>query len=251
MRIYFSLAACLVGLPLAFAQEAPVAPVRPVVEEYCGEPVTDRYRYLEDMDDPEVQQWFQGQADYARGVLDQIPGRDSLARQLQEIVSRRESAVSMVNITDNDRYFYLKTNQDEDVARLYYRDGYEGEEELLFDPTKHDLKSDKEYLLYFYKPSNDGSKVALSVTADDAEIGTLMVIEVATQTLYPERIDGFWFGELSWLPDHERFFYLLPQRSNPDTSARFNKTLLHQVGNDSSKDQEVLSKNHNPNLGIQ
>ena len=238
-------------VPLVLAQQAPVAPVRPVVEEYCGEQVTDRYRYMENMDDSEVQQWFRGQADYARSVLDQIPGRDSLEAQLLDVVNREKASVSQVKVTTGTRYFYLKTNQGEDVARLYHRDGYEGEEKLLFDPTAYDSASGKGHVLYFYQPSGDGSKVALSITADGAEVGTLMVIDVASKRLYPDRIEGFWFGELSWLPDNERFFYLMPQRSNPDTAALYNKTLLHQVGTESAKDRVVLSKAHNPGLGIQ
>ena len=232
------------------AQQAPVAPVRPVVEEYCGEQVTDRYRYMENMDDPEVQRWFNGQADYTNSVLANIPGRDSLESQLMEVMSRESSDVYQIKIARNDRYFYLKTNQSENIARLYFRDGYEGEEQLLFDPTTFNPASEKEYVLFFFQPSGDGNKVAMSITTDGAEVGTLMIIDVKTRTWYPERIEGFWFGELSWLPDSERFFYLLPERSNPDTSALFNKTLLHQVGTSPLEDREILSKTNNPNLGI-
>ena len=251
MKPYLILYCLITSITFAVAQQAPVAPVRPVVEEYCGEQVTDRYRYMEDMGDPEVQKWFRGQADHARSILGQIPGRDKLEQEILEIANRQMSKVSQVETAGNDRYFYLKTKQGEDIGRLYYRDGYEGEEKLLFDPTAYDSASEKQYALFFHKPSRDGSKIAFSVTADGAEIGMLMVMDVATRTLYPERIDGFWFGELSWLPDNKQFFYLLPQRSNPDTSAQFNKTLLHQVGTESSEDQEILSKTHNPELGIQ
>jgi prolyl oligopeptidase len=44
----------------------PVAAVKPVTEEYFGTKVTDPYRWLEDLKDPEVQKWFKGQDDYTR-----------------------------------------------------------------------------------------------------------------------------------------------------------------------------------------
>ena len=235
-------------------------PVRPVIEEYCGEKIEDPYRYLEDMRNPEVQQWFRAQADYTQHVLSQIPGRDQLKQQLQEIASRRASEVTQVKITDNNRYFYLKTNQGEDVARLYYRDGYEGEEKLLFDPTAYDAGSNKKYVVYFHYPSWDGSKMAFSITADGAEIGTLIIMDVATKELYPERIDRYWFNEFSWLPDNKRFLYLRLQSADPNGSSadsdnskvlhQDSQTFLHRVGTSPSEDQEVLSKAHNPELGI-
>lgn len=234
------------------AQQAPVAPVRPVVEEYCGEQVTDQYRYMEDVNNPDVQRWFRGQADYARGVLDQIPGREKLEQQLLEIANRRTSEVSQVKITDNDRYFYLKTNQGEEVARLYYRDGYEGEEKLLFDPTTYDTVSGKKHVVYYHYPSWDGSKIAFNLTADGAEVGTLMIMETTTQKIYPERIDRYWFG-FSWLPDNERFLVLRLQTDdrNADNFLLDAKTYLHQVGTDPATDQEVFSREKYPDLNIQ
>ena len=238
----------------------PPTPVRSVVEEYCGERVEDPYRYLENMRDSEVQQWFRAQADYTQHVLSQIPGRDQMKQQLQEVANRRASEVTQVKVTDNNRYFYFKTNQGEDVARLYYRDSYEGEENLLFDPTAYDTGSNKKYVVYFHYPSWDGSKVAFSITADGAEIGTLMIMDVAKKALYPEQIDRYWFDEFSWLPDNKRFLYLRLRSSDSEGSNtdsdnskvlhQDSQTFLHQVGTSSSEDQEVLSRAHNPELGI-
>jgi len=42
------------------APSQPVAAVKPVTEEYFGTRVTDPYRYMENMKDPEVQKWFKG-----------------------------------------------------------------------------------------------------------------------------------------------------------------------------------------------
>ncbi len=53
----------------------PVAPVRPVTDDYHGVKVVDPYRYMENLKDPEVQAWIKAQNDYARAVLGRIPGR--------------------------------------------------------------------------------------------------------------------------------------------------------------------------------
>lgn len=47
----------------------PVAPVRPVTDDYYGTKVVDPYRYMENVNDPEVQAWMKAQNDYTRAML--------------------------------------------------------------------------------------------------------------------------------------------------------------------------------------
>src|ERR1700748_3797636 len=51
--------------PAAAATRAapPVAPVRPVTTDYFGTAVTDNYRYMENLQDPQVQAWMKAQND--------------------------------------------------------------------------------------------------------------------------------------------------------------------------------------------
>ena len=54
----------------ALAQMAPpIAPVKPVVDDYFGTKVTDPYRYMEDLKSDVVQTWMKGQAEFAKGAL--------------------------------------------------------------------------------------------------------------------------------------------------------------------------------------
>jgi hypothetical protein len=56
----------------------PNAAVRPVTDTYYGTKVTDPYRYMENLQDPEVQLWIKAQNDYTRAVLASLPGRKQL-----------------------------------------------------------------------------------------------------------------------------------------------------------------------------
>ena len=53
----------------------PVAKVKNVVDEHWGVTVDDPYRYMEDMEDPYVQEWFKGQAEYFEDALEGIKKR--------------------------------------------------------------------------------------------------------------------------------------------------------------------------------
>src|SRR2546430_5003257 len=63
----------------------PPTRVDDVVEILHGVEVHDPYRWLEDGASPEVQAWAKSQNDFAHQRLDQLPGRDKLARRLHDV----------------------------------------------------------------------------------------------------------------------------------------------------------------------
>src|SRR5580692_3993139 len=60
-------------------------PKKPVTDTYDKVKVTDDYRWLENFDDPAVKQWADGQNTAARSLLDALPDRDALARELRQV----------------------------------------------------------------------------------------------------------------------------------------------------------------------
>ncbi len=115
-------------------EKPPLAPIDPVEDTYFGKKISDPYRYMENLQDPAVQKWFKSQADYSRSVLNSISGRQSLIDKMRDFDERRSSKISGLNITENNRYFYLKQTSSDEKEKLYFRDGYDGEESLLYDP---------------------------------------------------------------------------------------------------------------------
>src|SRR6201986_77223 len=64
---------------------APVARIEVVKDTYFGETVSDPYRWMENSKDPDWLPYLKGQNDHARGVLDAIPGRDKLAKRIEQL----------------------------------------------------------------------------------------------------------------------------------------------------------------------
>ena len=58
------------------------APEKIVVDEYFGEKIEDPYRYLENLNDPNVVTWMKANADYARAKLNEVPERQNLFKKL-------------------------------------------------------------------------------------------------------------------------------------------------------------------------
>ena len=65
----------------------PKAGVAVVKDTFAGHTVADSYRWLEDADSAETQEFVRAELAYTRGILDPLAGRDRINRQLTELVS--------------------------------------------------------------------------------------------------------------------------------------------------------------------
>jgi len=217
-----------IGAPAA----PPVAPVRPVVDDYYGTRVVDDYRYMENIADPEVQDWLKGQAQYARARLDALPGRAPL---LARIHALRNGDLRRFDLQRRGaRLFYQAVEPDAQLPKLYYRDGIDGAEHLLLDPGALAQGTATHYALDYYSPSWDGRYVAYGISAGGSEASVLHVIDLASGKALAEAIDRTSDSVVSWRPDSRSFFYLRYPKAGPDTSpaeTEYNaRTCLHLLG---------------------
>ncbi len=231
LRAHATLALGLVASALAGAQAQPVAPVRPVTDDYYGTKVVDNYRYMEDLANPEVKAWMKAQADATRAKLDALPGRAALQERIHELLNadlRRTGFERRGN-----RYFYEVLEPAAQLPKLYYRDGLDGVEHLLLDPGQLGAGTKTHYALDFYAPSNDGKTLVYGVSAGGSEKSVLHVMDVATGKVHAEAIDRTSDAAIGWRPDNKSFFYMRYNKSGPDTplaETEYNaRTYLHHI----------------------
>jgi prolyl oligopeptidase len=218
---------------LANAADAPpVAAVRPVTDTYFGTSFTDNYRYLENLQDPQVQGWMRSQAGYTRAVLDTLPGRGALLERIHALANADAQRGGF--ILRGQRYFYELVEPGAQQPKLMYRDGLKGEERLLIDPAKLATDPKTHYALDFYTPSWDGRLVAYGLSAGGSEASTLHVIEVASGKVLDESITRASNSVIAWRQDNGSFYYLRYAQPTPQTPAAetmYNaRTYLHTIG---------------------
>ena len=83
-----------------------------------------------------MQTWFKQQAIYSDSVLNNLNGRDELVAELVKLDNIRP-AVYRDPVVEGGRWFYRKTMPGESVGKIYYREGMNGNEVLLFDPLTY------------------------------------------------------------------------------------------------------------------
>jgi prolyl oligopeptidase len=222
----------------------PVAPVRPVTDEYFGVKVVDPYRYMEDLQNPEVAAWFKGQNEYTRAALASIPGRDPLLVRIKTLDEGAEARITDVRRLPGDHYFYQKQLASEDVPKLYKRDGLNNEEKLLVDPTAYATSGGPHFVIDYYAPSMDGKYVAVGVSAAGSEDATLRVFDTSTAKETGDVIDRAQFGSPTWLPDGRSFVYNRLQKLSDKSAAtdRYlnSRAYLHVLGTSPDADKVVF-----------
>ena len=181
----------------------PPTRVADVVERLHGTDVHDPYRWLEDGTSPEVQAWARDQNAFARGQLDQLPGRDWLARRLHDV-----SYVDSAGVPQRGgaRLFYLHRRADQEKAVLSWRGSADGADHVLVDPNT--LSADGSTSLGTWVPSHDGRTVAYTLRENNADEATLYVKDVATgKASDRDRIAGAKYASPSWTPKGDGFYY--------------------------------------------
>jgi prolyl oligopeptidase len=222
----------------------PVAAARVVTEEYFGTKVSDPYRYMEKLEDSEVQNWFKQQNAYTRSVLSQIPGRTALLEKIKQFDQTGPPRIFSLQRFGNDRIYYEKRLPDEDVAKLYVRTGLQGREQLLVDPNRYATKTAEHFTLNYYVPSYDGRYVAYGVSPSGSEDAVIHILDTSTGRESGETIDRSWYGGISWLPDQKSFLHIrfqkLAEGADPSERRLKSRVLLHRIGTDPESDLAVF-----------
>jgi prolyl oligopeptidase len=135
------------------------------------------------------------------------------------------------------------------VGKLYFREGWNGVEKLLFDPATY--KAGVTTTINSFMPSWNGEHVILGLTSGGSEWSELRVLDVDRGTLLPESIYPSW-GALGWMKDNESFFYDAGKVTDlKSLDLELNrKTRVHKLGDQVATDRDIFSNESNPELGI-
>lgn len=220
-----------------------------VTDTYFGTTYKDSYRWLENMKDTAVVSWFKQQADLTNATLNTLAGRDELIAEWKMLDKLQPPNIGARDY-ENGRIFYRKTMPGESVGKLYYRDGMQGKEQLLFDPLNY--IEGKKLTMESFSPSWDAKYVAIAYSQKGAEVSTIKIINVDTKEFLPDEIypSG---GVASWNFDNNAILYVsIKSADNTDPEARLNpKTKLHKINTTADQDVDYFSNASYPELKIE
>jgi len=226
----------------------PKAKVAPVEDTVQGHKIVDRYRYLEDPNNPDTRLYVEQQLSYTRSVLNPLPGREKINARLAQLLE-----IGTVGVPQMGGKFYFHTrregNQNQPV--LYVRESVNGgsnnDDHVLLDVNK--LSADGTIALDWWYASEDGKYVAYGTSPSGSEISTLRVIETATGKLLPDSIERTRAVSLAWKHDNSGFFYTrYPQKGDvPEGQEVYHRHVFyHALGGDPAEDRLIFGEGRAP-----
>jgi prolyl oligopeptidase len=244
----FALAALFTAACPGFAAGPPTAPLRPVTDIYHGVTVVDNYRWLENFDDPEVKQWSAAQNAATRAYLDNLPARSNIVKRLQKIYSQTAASYSDLQARPG-LFFAMKFQppaQQPWLITLKSPDPH-ASERVVLDPNKLNPKGTT--TIDFAVPSLDGKRVAVSLSENGTENGTLFFYDSATgQALADEipRVQGATAGgSAAWNADGTGVYYTRYPAAGERPAADldfYQQVYFHRLGAPLSQDRLELGQ---------
>jgi prolyl oligopeptidase len=193
------------GAKAAAKSGPPVARIEPVRDTYFGETIVDPYRWMENPKDKDWELFMRGQDKYARGVLAAMPGRDELKQRISALSGG--TAIAYKVQSAGGRIFYEVRPVGADNFKLAVRQGQDGAERILIDPTTMKGDGGVHVSLDWWRASPDGRYVVYGLSPAGSENSVLHVMEIETARILGERIAGTQYASPAWLPDCSGFCY--------------------------------------------
>lgn len=226
----------------------PETPRKPVIDLYHGVEVTDPYRWLEATDTPAVEAWVAQQNALTRSQLDPLPSRAAIAGELKTLfgsapVTRRQLHYA------GGRLFAMKSQPPANQPKLVVlTDPMDtATEKTIVDPNVLNPKGTT--AIDWYVPSLDGRLVAVSLSENGSEDGTLHLFEVATGRQLDDVVPRVQYptggGSAAWTPDGKGLYYTrYPQgQERPPADVNFYQQVwYHQIGTPIAQDKYVIGQ---------
>jgi prolyl oligopeptidase len=253
MRVMHSIAAALaaaiVGAPaLAGPLTYPESPRRPLQDSFHGTVVAEDYRWLERSDSSEAVAWIAAQNRLTHGLLDALPKRAAIKRELLGMLGNGRASRFSFDVAGS-QLFALKRQPPKNQSVLVVMDSSASlrTERVVLDPNRLDTSG--KTTIDWFKPSPDGKLVAVSLSENGSEDGTLHLYRTESGQALADVVPRVQFatagGSVAWARDGKGFYYTrYPQGSErPAADANFyQQVYFHRLGTHASDDAYVIGK---------
>jgi prolyl oligopeptidase len=251
-RLFWTLACLFLFATALWAEDSsssgtatvPATPPRAkteVVEDTLhGHKIADPYRWLENSQAPDTQQYVHEELAYTRSILDPLPGRVQIHERLTQLLSIGTIGTPQLG---GKYYFYTRREGTQNQPVLFVREGIHGKDRVLMDVNQ--LAADGTVALDWWFPSEDGKYVAYGTSASGSEESTLKVIDTASGKLLPDTIERTRFASVAWKKDNSAFYYSRhPKKGDvpPGEEVYHVKIFYHTMGTDPAKDPLIFGE---------
>lgn len=206
------------------------------IDVYFDTKVSDPYRWLEDDKSAETAAWVKEENKVTYDYLAQIPFRDALKSRLEKLWNYEKISAPF---KEGEFIFYYKNNGLQNQSVLYRKDK-NGKEEVFLDPNTFSKLGTTS--LGGVDFSEDGSKVAYSISEGGSDWRKVILMDVKTQKIIADTLVDVKFSGIAW-KGNEGFYYSSydkPKGSELSAKTDQHKLYYHKLGTAQKEDQVIF-----------
>ena len=185
----------VLGCQQGLQKNIPFDPKQPLIETRFGIQIVDSFTYLEDVKAPQNYLWFAEQDQKADSIINSIPYRDRIRKELDALDQKFWPDVTQQKIIGEKKYYLHR-------GVLYCQDKSRKGEIELFNIDSLNFTIDA------FQPNEDGSKVAFSLV-NNSEIGDFALYDIEKDSLSIIAKNVLWAKELNglqWINNEKLIF---------------------------------------------
>ncbi len=211
------------------------------VDMIHGVQVADPYRWLEEIDSEQTQNWITAENEVTFDYLDQIPLGEKIHRRITELWDYEKYGIPFKR---GGRYFFTHNDGLQNQSVLYWAESLEDEPQVLLDPNQ--LSEDGTVALTDYAVSENGEQLAYGLSASGSDWQGWRVRQVKSGTDLEDHLKWVKFSNASWTHDGQGFFYSRyaePREGLAYKGANYyHKLYYHRIGTPQSADELVYER---------
>jgi prolyl oligopeptidase len=218
------------------------------MDDYFGSRVADPYRWMEDLNSPELKKWVDEENSITARYLDQLQMRDALRKRITELWNYPKVTAPRYQ---GRRWFYTRNSGLQRQAVVFTRESLNSAEAAAIDPNA--LWPDGKFELADFYPAPDGRHLAYGQSDGGSDWSVVHVRGLDGKALSDE-VSGVKFSNLAWTEDAKGFFYGRypepPQGKELEAPIRDKKIYYHVLGTPQSADRLIYERTDDPGLYI-
>ncbi|PWT82950.1 MAG: S9 family peptidase, partial [Blastocatellia bacterium] len=223
----------------------PISRKSNVTENHFGVSVNDPYRWLEDLDSPEVAAWVAAQNKITEAHLNGLPLRAPLRKRITELWNYPKATVP---VQEGGRYFYRKNSGLQRQSPIYVRASLDAPPTLVIDPNT--LSPDGSISLSQYAPSPDANLVAYGLSQGGADWETVRIHSLEKNGPLGDEVKWVRFSDLAWTKEGGGFFYSRypepPKGKELEAALTGHALYYHRVGTPQQDDRLIYTRKDLP-----
>jgi prolyl oligopeptidase len=221
----------------------PYSPVEAVTEILHGIRITDPYRWLENQESPRTREWISAQTRYARAHLDSIPNRESTRQRVRELLDV-ETHDSLQRV--GNRYFFRKRLPGREQPSIYMREGINGPDEILIDPSLRGTGSHT--AVKPLRVSPDLRLLLYEVKQGGERTGTFELLDIQERKTLPDALPRGYLRGFAFTRDSSAFYYVHETAGSQRPTHRI--AYKHILGTRFAQDEEIFRAGEGDNVRL-